>query len=309
MPPDTVILVPPETIPKTGSGKLQRSACKQAYLEEKLIRRPLPVKLQLAKLALISAAKKMLGWTAYLGKIVYAVYIAIILSLTLPFAWISVIILPQKIAAKITRFWARNLFRLFFCPIYIEGKENLQNTSPMIFVANHASYIDSLLLIGILPSDIVFTPKSELLDTPIIRSFVKKLGYLTVYRTDFIKSLEDKNLIEKAIQQGRSIVIFPEATFSYATGLRPFKLGAFTIAADTQTPICPIAIQGARSILRGDSFLPKPGIIKITIGKPIVTKGKDWNETIRLHALVRSEIAKHCGEPVIDIIVAEPAKD
>ena len=135
-------------------------------------------------------------------------------------------------------------------------------------------------MLGILPPGVIFTVKKELLNTPIIRTFIKKLGYLTVDRIDFTKNLEDKNSIEESVRQGQSLVIFPEGTFTSATGLRPFKLGAFTIAADVGTPICPTAIQGTRSILRSDNWLVNPGAIKVTIGKPVYPKEKEWNEVI-----------------------------
>ncbi len=308
IPPDTVILVPPRIVPKTSSGKLQRSACKKAYLEGKLFKHPLPGKMQFAKLAFISGSKKVWNGFAYLGKFLYGLYAGIILLITVPFIWLSVLSLPRQASTKIARFWARNFFRLIGCPITLDGKINL-HISPVIYVSNHSSYADSVLLLGILPPGVLFTVKKELLTTPIIKTFVKKLGYVIVDRMDFIKSLENKKLIEKSVQEKKSVVIFPEGTFTYATGLRPFKLGAFTVAAETSTPICPIAIRGTRSILRGDSYLPKPGSIKITIGKPIYPKNTDWNEILRLHSLVRSEIAKHCGEPVIDVIVAGPVSD
>ena len=306
IPPDTVVLVPPRTIPKTSSGKLQRSACKQAFIKGKLSHSRLPAKLQIAKLGMIVSAKKSYGWLKLLGKSLYTFYAALISFFIFSLAWLSVMILPHKTAARAMRFFARNLFRLIGCPIAIVGRSNLKNDSPMIYVVNHASYIDSLLLIGILPVGVTFIGKKELLKTPILRTFFNKLGFITVDRMDFVKSLQNKDSIENAVKQGQSIVIFPEGTFTYATGLRPFKLGAFTIANDTQTPICPVAIHGTRMILRGTDKLGKPGPIKVTIGKPIYPKQKDWNEIIRLHSLTRIQIAKHCGEPVIDVIAAGP---
>lgn len=306
IPPDLILLVAPRTIPKTSSGKLQRSGCKQLYLDGKLNRYQLPAKFQIAKLTLISVFRKFSSWLGYIGKFLYVTYIGILLLLTAPFIWLSVVTLPRKSGAKVTRFWARNFFRFAFCPIHIEGEQNLQKGTTYIYAANHASYSDALLLIAILPAGVIFTAKQEVRDIPIIRTFVKKLGYITVERTDFLKSLENKKQIEESLKQGQSIVIFPEGTFTYATGLRPFKLGAFTVAAETGKPICPVSIQGTRSILRGDSKLARPGTIKVTIGKPVVPKGKDWDEILRLHSLVRAEIAKNCGEPVIDIITAGP---
>jgi len=309
IPPDVVVLVPPRTVPKTSSGKLQRSACKHAYMKGKLTHARLPAKLQIAKLALLSFVKKSFSWLKIFGKLIYTLYVGILGLLIIPIMWFCVVLLPNNIAIPIIRFCARNLFRLSGCPITLVGQLNLKNNSPMIYVANHASYIDSLLLIGILPKQVTFIGKQELLKTPFLRTFIKKLGFITVDRMDFAKSLQNKDVIENAVKQGHSIVIFPEGTFTYATGLRPFKLGAFTIANETQTPICPIAIQGTRTILRGDNKLAKPGKIKVTIGKPIYPKRKDWDEIIRLHSLTRVEIAKHCGEPVIDVIAAGPVVD
>lgn len=167
IPPDAIILVPPRTIPKTSSGKLQRSACKYAYTKGKLKPNRVPVKLQIVKLALMSLGKKSLNWLSYLGKLAYTTYAALIFCLTFPFAWLSVLALPSKAAAKFVRFWARNLFRLIGCPISIKGKNNLRTDIPIIFAANHASYIDALLLLGILPAGIIFYWKKRIIKEPI----------------------------------------------------------------------------------------------------------------------------------------------
>jgi fatty-acyl-CoA synthase len=306
IPPDSVILVAPHTVPKTSSGKLQRSAGKAAYLKGELKRPNLPAKIQIAKLGAISLSKKTLSWVSYLGKLLYTGYIALIVMLTLPFVLLIIFFLTRKSAGHVMRFWARTLFRLAGCRIIVEGKENLKNIPATIFAANHASYLDAMLLIATLPADVVFIGKRELLNNFLFRFFIKKLTYLTIDRMDFSKSIENKSLIEETVKQGRSIAIFPEGTFTYATGLRPFKLGAFIIASETQTPICPIAIRGTRVILRGDNKFFKPGTVQVTIGKLIYPKQKNWDEMLRLHLLIRAEIAKHCGEPVIDMITAGP---
>lgn len=309
-PPDQVLLVPPRTIPKTSSGKLQRSQAKQDYLEGKIIHKQrFSAKIQMVKLLLSSNLKKLYSKLVTLGKLLYSVYVGIILLVTLPFLWILVIVASQRKKYQYTRFWARNIFRLAFIPITIMGKENMPQNLPTIFVANHASYIDSILLLGLLPAGTLFVAKKELLQAPIIRTFIKKLRFLTVDRLDFSQSLVDMKHIEQCIKNKSSILIFPEGTFTYATGLRRFKLGAFNLSVETGLPICPIAIQGSRSILRGDNRLLQPGSIKITLGKPITPLEKNWNEVVRLHLLARNEIAMHCGELVLDLVSAGFKKD
>lgn len=307
MPPDVVVFVPPRTVPKTSSGKLQRSACKQMYLDGKLFKQPLPAKLQILKLALSSATRKIFHWLSYPFKWLYMIYIGLILLIITPLISLCVLTLPRRAASVIIKFSARQFFRLIFCPVSLHGKANLENLSPMIFVSNHASYVDAIILIGILPAGVLFTAKKEFGKIPVLRTLLKKLGYLSIDRMDFVKSLENKKMIENLIEDGNSVVIFPEGTFTYATGLRPFKLGAFTVAVDTGTAICPVTLKGTRAILRGDQFFAKPGRITITAGKPVYPNEKSWDEMTRLHGLIRAEIAKHCGEPAIDVITAGPA--
>jgi 1-acyl-sn-glycerol-3-phosphate acyltransferase len=176
----------------------------------------------------------------------------------------------------------------------------------MVLVANHSSYLDAAVLMASLPVGYVFVAKQELLNAPIIRTFIKKVGHLTVDRMDFSKSVSDTRRIEETLRDGWSVLIFPEGTFTRATGLRPFRLGAFKIAAETSKPICPIAICGTRHVLWPDSWMPKRGRINVVIGRPIPVQANDWREITRLRDAARTQIAHHCGEPILDLVSATP---
>lgn len=299
IPPDQIILVPPKTIPKTSSGKLRRASCKERYLQGNLTKKMSPAWLQVTGLFLISSFKKINHALGQLGKVFYTLYVAVLVTIILLLLWPFVVLLPQRTSTKLCHFWARNLFRFAGCPISIKGLENLQQY-PLILVANHSSYVDAFLLTAIMPIGMVFVAKQELFRVPVIGTFLKKLGHLGVDRLDFSQSLSDMQLVAETLQKGHSILIFPEGTFSYAAGLRPFKLGAFKVAVDTGVALCPIALCGTRNILRDGSWLLKPGTIKVTILEPITAKDNDWSEMIRLRTITRNEIAKSCGEPTID---------
>lgn len=167
---------------------------------------------------------------------------------------------------------------------------------PLIYVANHSSYVDAILLTGALPAGLRFVSKKELFSIPLLRDLLIKMKHVPVDRLDFIKGLEQTQTLARILEAGDSLLLFPEGTFSYAAGLRPFKLGAFKIAADTQTAICPIAIQGTRHIMRGNHFLLRPGKINLIIGKPIYPQGTAWEDIMRLQNEVRGFISAHCGE-------------
>ena len=111
--------------------------------------------------------------------------------------------------------------------------------------------------------------------------------------------------MEQAVKSGESIFIFPEGTFAYAAGLRPFRLGAFKTAAETGTPICPVAIKGARLILREENRLMRPGALTVTVLDAIQPKGTEWQDVTQLRQEARMAIAAHCGEPSLDFIAAQ----
>ncbi|MHB1946924.1 MAG: AMP-binding protein [Gammaproteobacteria bacterium] len=300
--PDHVVLVPPHTIPKTSSGKLQRGACKAAYLSGKLTSHRTPMWLQITKIGASSIGATLRRYLANTGKLLYTIYLYLLFGLFLLPIYLSMWILPQRTFAKLCHYSAHLLSFLAFCPLRVYDKKNLYAQKPLIFAANHTSYIDAVLLLAIAPVGTKIVGKQELIKKPIVGRFMRKLGFLFVDRTDLPKGLEDTKLMEDILRDKTSIAIFPEGTFGYATGLRPFKSGAFKIAAETGTAICPIAINGARHILRGEQRLFAPGIIRVTIGEPIAPEGNDWQDITNLKNKVRAQIAKNCGEPTLDII-------
>lgn len=306
--PDEIILVPPKTIPKTSSGKLQRSACKQAYIDGKLIKPRSSSKFQLIKLTIVAFYKKVCSLTQLVFKSFYAIYIALLLLITFPI-WLNIFLLPRSSALTLLKYCSKCLFTLAFCPLKVTNENNLKSQNQVIFASNHSSYLDALVLLTILPLNTIFVAKKELLQTFILGRVIKKFKYLTVDRIDFTKSIEAKHHIEKIMQEGYSIAIFPEGTFTSALGLRPFKLGAFVVAAETNTPICPIAISGTRTILRGESFLPKPGTINVVIGEPVFPLSPKWDDVLQLQSNIREYIALNCHEPTIDIVVAGPEQN
>ena len=215
--------------------------------------------------------------------------------------WIFVVLFPRKISAKSAKVGSRLLLALSGCRARIKGLENLDPGKPLIIVANHASYLDSIVLTAFLPTSFIYVGKKELLEIPVMRTFLKRLHFLTVDRINFSKNVSDIERMATALRNHYSIVIFPEGILTANPGLCPFKSGAFKLAVETNTPVCPVAIQGTRSILRDDNFLLKWGRITVHVGKPILPKAKDWHEIGRISDLSRNEIAKHCGEQLIKL--------
>ncbi|HKY69659.1 MAG TPA: AMP-binding protein, partial [Gammaproteobacteria bacterium] len=300
IPPDHIILTGPKTVPKTSSGKLQRSLCKTAYLKGKLTATRLPAWMQFSKLLFQALMLKTSSSLLFVLIILYNTYLYLIIGSFGLGLWLGVSLTPFRVRRKLVQVWCRLILRLagirLHCLFQSKGFENC----PIIYVANHASYLDSIILMAVLPSEVTFVGKKELLDTFILSSFLKKLKYLTIERIDFAQSLKDTDEIIEHLEQKHCVVIFPEGTFTVAAGIRPFKLGAFKVAVNTKTPICPCVLKGTRRILRSGSALFKPGKVQVTICEPIIPIAQNWDEITRLHGLTREIMVKYSGEVALD---------
>lgn len=298
--PDDIIIVPPHTIPKTSSGKLQRSACKEAYLKHELTRRPIAPYWQVAKLYLRAARLRLMRFFQRTFKLIYTCYVLLCFSIILLPLWLAVLIASHKQAAKIVKFTARFMSLLVFCPIKQINPENILHNKPVIFCANHASYTDAWMLLAVLPAGTRFAGKKELFSVPILASIMKKLRVIPIHREEFSQSVDDLNKMKMALATHHSILIFPEATFTYASGIRPFKTGAFQLAVDTHIPICPIALRGTRKILRDDARTASPHRVTVIACEEIQPATDGWDEVVRLQTIVRKTISKACKEPMIE---------
>src|SRR6185295_9351505 len=150
--------------------------------------------------------------------------------------------------------------------------------------------------------------KREALAYPVVGTYVKRAGHLTVDRVDAQQSVADAEATARALAAGEAILFFPEGTFTAATGLRPFRLGAFKTAAEAGVPVVPMALRGTRQVLRGDSPWPHPGRVHLWIGPPIQPEGTDWSAIVGLRDRVAEAIAAHCGEPRLDLVAAGPER-
>ena len=153
------------------------------------------------------------------------------------------------------------------------------------------------------------SPSARSFRYPVIGSFVRRCGHLTVDRWDALQSVADADQVARALGAGSNVLFFPEGTFVAATGLRPFRLGAFSAAARAGAPIVPLALRGTRRVLRGDPRLPRPGAISLWVGEPIAARRLRAGGVVALRARVADAIAAECGEPRLDLVAAGPARE
>jgi 1-acyl-sn-glycerol-3-phosphate acyltransferase len=215
-------------------------------------------------------------------------------------ALVGAAVMPTEPARwRVTRGIARFGLRLAGIPLVIRGTAP---RTPVLFATNHASYLDAVVLAASLPYGGSFVAKRELASGSVARFFLRRLGTEFVERFDAKRSVEDTAKLADAARRGRSLVVFPEGTFGRATGVRPFRMGAFVVAAQTGAPGVPVALRGTRSILRDGSWFPRRGAVSVVIGEPLVPQGRDWAAALGLREATRKHILQWSGEP--DLLLA-----
>ncbi len=153
----------------------------------------------------------------------------------------------------------------------ISGRENLEKR-PAIFVINHQSMLDLFIMCYLRPPKTLGVAKKSLIYIPVIGLFMKAVGVVFLDRHDRMKALEGMRATKRLIDQGYSIVMAPEGTRTLTGELQPLKKGAFYLALQTGLPIIPITIVNAYQLFPRQSWIPKPGIVKVYIDPPIATK-------------------------------------
>ncbi|MCL6480127.1 MAG: AMP-binding protein [Firmicutes bacterium] len=305
LPPDHIELLPPQTIPKTSSGKLRRSETRQLYLSGRLVAGRPPVWWQVLRLTLSSAARATLRTARQALVRLYGVYALLMFVFWLLPTWAVMRLLPTRRAVVLfTSRLSRLYFRLVGIPIRRHGFEHLQRHPNSVLVANHTSYFDVLVLMAALPVEFRFVSKIEVASMPLIGDFLRRRGDFAFDRGDRQQRLRQAEEVERSLRAGDCVLVFPEGTFTPHDGVRPFQLGAFKAAVATGRPILPVALRGVREILRDETLLPRPGSVAITILPPIFPEpGADprehWREIIRLRDQTRTSLAPHTGEPLL----------
>ena len=137
---------------------------------------------------------------------------------------------------RVARCAARAFFLLIGSPIRVEGARNLPD-EPCVVVANHASYMDGIILTAALPPKFTFLIKAEMTSVPLAGLLLKRIGSAFVDRQDNAHRLRTGRRLLKAAMQGESLAFFPEGTFDADPGLKPFLPGAF--AAAWRAGVCP----------------------------------------------------------------------
>lgn len=172
-------------------------------------------------------------------------------------------------------------FMTIFIGLRVYGRQNLPKSNPFIIVANHSSHLDTLSLLSIFPikelSKIQPVAAGDYFDRNKLLSFLthRLFNILSIPRSGITKDNNPVKIMKEAIDQGKSLILFPEGTRSLSGEIGHFRSGIAHLIKETPgLKVTPVFLANmGRSLPKGE-YLPIPFFCEIVIGEPLVLQGE-----------------------------------
>jgi 1-acyl-sn-glycerol-3-phosphate acyltransferase len=250
----------------------------------------------------MTTSKSAVPWPAVISvplRLVYGLYAVLVFLAVCLVALVGVILIPTLPLRRATaRIAARSFFLLAGMPVRLRGVDRLP-PGQCVVVANHASYLDGVVMTAALPPRFGFVIKREMNDVPVAGFLLRRIGSEFVERFNRHKGATDARRVLRTAASGHSLVFFPEGTFTTQVGLGKFHSGAFAIAAHAACPVVPAVILGTRRNMPATRILPRPGPIEVRFEEPIAPTGDggEVDAAVRLRDASRKVILAGLDEP------------
>ncbi len=196
---------------------------------------------------------------------------------------------------------ARSFARMFLASTGL--RLSVRQPAPMpgeacVVVANHASYLDGIILTAALPPNFAFVIKQEIRKVPIGHFLLRRLGSQFVDRVNRRQGARDVRRLIGAASKGSALAFFPEGTFETEPGLLPFRRTAFAAAARANMPLVPVVIRGSRDALAAGSLWVRPARIAVEITPPLdFSASREPPDARTLMKIARERILENIDEP------------
>ena len=246
----------------------------------------------------LAAAPPATGASDGLGGLLATVFGNLYLVLGTTFFAVATVLsgwLPLPRGGRMFFLWARWWSQLLLLSSGVRWRAEhvtpLDRRQAYVFLANHQSLFDIPVLLATIPVPARFMAKKELFKIPIFGWALLVGGFIPVDRGAGKGARESFRAATARVQQGGSVLLFPEETRSLDGRLLPFKRGGFLLAQQAGLPVVPVGIQGTLGVRQRKSFRIRPGRVLVRYGAPIATAA-GRREGAELLATARARIAE-----------------
>jgi 1-acyl-sn-glycerol-3-phosphate acyltransferase len=203
----------------------------------------------------------------------------------------------KRVAHRLVRLWGHLFFLFVGIRIKVTHHFKPDPKQNYVFCANHFSYVDIAVVVVIVRHYFAFVGKNAMKKIPLFGYLYARLNIL-VDRSDKNSRANSLNRSIRALQSGRSIVIFPEGgiiskNFPYMAN--PLKDGAFIMAIQQQVPIVPISFHNNYQVMDDDTLLMRPGTLHMEIHPPFTTKGLTMDDL----PVLREKVFESIQNPIL----------
>lgn len=157
--------------------------------------------------------------------------------------------------------------------LVVEGERHLEEARPAVFILNHQSGVDPILVCALLRHDFVGVAKAEIRRNPLLGPAFRFAGVVFVDRFDHLKAIRALEPAIDTLHAGLSIALAPEGTRSPGQRVGPLKKGAFRLAMAAKVPIVPIVIRNSGDVLPRGAWVMTPATVQVVVHPPIPTEG------------------------------------
>lgn len=228
-------------------------------------------------------------------------FVVLFFIVTLPLMLVLLIIrikhhdAAERVARPIIQWVFSTIRRISLTKMEIKGTENIPD-GPVLFVPNHLSIFDVVLLYPIMNRPSSFISKIELKKIPFLAQWMILIKAVFLDRDNIKQAIGIIIGAVDDINNGTSVIVFPEGTRSRTGEVLEFKEGTFKIATRTDCPVVPVAISNTDKILHSGLGI-RTANVTIEFGQPIITKDLDKDQK------------KHIGHEARERIIAMKEKN
>jgi 1-acyl-sn-glycerol-3-phosphate acyltransferase len=203
----------------------------------------------------------------------------------------------SEASERVLHGWARRFLRVTGARVAAARQAQLDRGRSYVFVSNHTSNLDVAAIISVVDHPLRFIAKQELKKIPLFGWGARRMGHVFIDR-------KDRGGATRAIRgrigrglRGVSLFFFAEGTRAVADELLPFKKGAAVAAIENGLDSVPIAVAGARAVLKPKGFaLFQPGPVAVVVGAPIPAAGHTLERRAELVAEQRAAVGRALDE-------------
>ena len=190
-----------------------------------------------------------------------------------------------------------------FWKVVVDGREKIDQNQAYVIVPNHQSMLD-IVFFNMLHHRLRWVSKIEVFKIPIVGWEMRMVKYIELVRGNKASVVKMMESCVESLQEGISVVIFPEGTRSLTGEIGKFKPGAFQIAVKTDKPLLPVLIDGTGDILPKKGFLFGSRIVvRIRVLDPIFPGNFKTGDPDELAAMVQAQMVS-----AMEQLRSEPVK-